>query len=308
MHQHNQKIIWIAGGDGLVGRQLAEKADKEKYIVYILTRKHHQPERNGIQFIHWNTDKEEIDSDMIPDIIMNLAGAGIADARWTKARKDLLISSRVKSASTIEKYLKKHNASPELYISASAVGFYGDRGTVVLDEGSAPGHEFMSDCCQQWEEAALRAGTFCQRTVILRIGIVLSMLGGALPKMLMTRNMFLFTYFGSGNQYYPWIHMDDLVDLILVCAEDTSYQGIYNAVAPQQITNKDMMASIMKACGMKGILMSAPAFALQLAMGEMSRVVLNSNRIDTGKLARAGFQWKYTEVGNAVKHLLGKEK
>jgi uncharacterized protein (TIGR01777 family) len=299
-----RKNLWIAGGDGLVGRQLAAIADREKFKVYILTRKQTVAERDGVHFIQWDTEAGTIASDLVPDIILNLAGAGIADGRWTAKRKSLLVSSRVRSAETIEKYLIQNGLKPELYLSASAVGYYGDRGNSLLTEDSAQGHEFMSDCCGEWEKAAVLAGRQCQRTVILRIGIVLSMLGGALPKMLMTRGVSLFTYFGNGRQYYPWIHIDDLVRLLLACINETKYEGVYNAVSPQQIPNKEMMSSIMDACGFKGILMPAPAFLLRLAMGEMSRVVLNSNRADAGRLQRAGFNWEFTEVGKAVKDLL----
>jgi len=144
--------------------------------------------------------------------------------------------------------------------------------------------------------------------VILRIGIVLSMLGGALPKMLMTKGLGIFPYFGTGDQYHPWIHIDDLARLIWESAEKTVYQGVYNAVAPQQVTNRDMVARIQKACGFRGWLVSAPAVVLKIAMGEMSAVVLNSNRVKSTRLSDIGFRWNFRDIGEAVKNLLVRKK
>jgi uncharacterized protein len=295
-----KQILWIAGGDGLVGNHLLNVIDHQKYDVYILSRK--KPKDKN--FIQWDTEKKVIHTDQKPDHIINLAGAGIADARWTDQRKKILVSSRVDSALTIKTYLQSNAHSPETYISASAVGFYGDQKDKVLTETSNPGNEFMADCCVAWENAAQETGNLCKKIVLLRIGIVLSTKDGALPKMLMTKSTGVYNYFGDGSQYHPWIHIDDLARMIIFAMESPQVNGIYNAAAPQQITNKDMMREIMDSLGSHGILLPAPSFALRILLGEMANVVLNSNRVDVSKILKTGFQFQYTKCGEAVRVLV----
>lgn len=302
----NKQTILIAGGDGLVGKHLVNIIDTSKYHVIILSRKKKISHQTGVEYAVWDTDKKTIDDIPSPDHIINLAGAGIADQRWTDQRKKELIASRVNSAETIKNYLKLHKIHPTTYVSASAVGYYGDRGTEILTENSLPGNEFLSECCIAWEKAAEDAGALCSRTIILRIGIVMSSLGGALPKMLMTKNLGVFNYFGKGNQYYPWIHITDLSRLCLESIENQQFNGVYNAVAPQQLTNKEMMKDIMQTGGMKGLLVPAPEFSLRWMLGEMANVVLNSDRILSGRLLNSGFNFEYDKVGEAVVHVLQK--
>lgn len=302
----NKQTILIAGGDGLVGKHLVNIIDTSKYHVIILSRKKKISHQTGVEYAIWDTDKKTIDDIPSPDYIINLAGAGIADQRWTDQRKKELIASRVNSAETIKNYLKLHKIHPTTYVSASAVGYYGDRGTEILTENSLPGNEFLSECCIAWEKAAEDAGALCSRTIILRIGIVMSSLGGALPKMLMTKNLGVFNYFGKGNQYYPWIHITDLSRLCLESIENQQFNGVYNAVAPQQLTNKEMMKDIMQTGGMKGLLVPAPEFSLRWMLGEMANVVLNSDRILSGRLLNSGFNFEHDKVGEAVVHVLQK--
>ncbi len=304
MNTSQKKTIWLAGGDGLVGRRLAEILNKDAYRLVVLSRKKKSADDGFLTYAQWDTQARKIYQAPAPDIIINLAGAGIADKRWSVQRKQEIVDSRVNSAKTIEAYLRDQGHKPELYLSASAVGYYGHQGDRILTEADSPGQEFMSDCCAAWEQAAFEAASLCQRSVILRIGIVLTLKGGALPKMLMTKNIGIFNYFGNGRQYYPWIHMDDLCGMIVTAIEDPIYEGVFNAVAPQEITNRDMMKEIMTANGFKGLLLPAPAFALKLILGEMSKVVLNSNRVKPTRLMERGFNFKFTKAGEAVKDLL----
>ncbi len=300
---NNKQIVWIAGGDGLVGNHLQSVIDKSKFDVYTLSRK--KPKSS--QFIQWDTEKKVIYSDQKPDHIINLAGAGIADARWTDQRKKILVSSRVDSALTLKAYLQEKGIRPDTYISASAVGYYGDQKDRILTEESKPGNEFMSDCCIAWEDAAKSTGNLCAKTVLLRIGIVLSTQDGALPKMLMTKSVGVFNYFGKGAQYHPWIHIDDLAKMIIFAIESPKVKGIYNAAAPQQITNKEMMQEIMTALDSNGVLLPAPSFGLRILLGEMANVVLNSNRVDVQKMLDTGFTFQYTKCGEAVRDLVVKQ-
>jgi uncharacterized protein (TIGR01777 family) len=306
MNTKHKKTVWLAGGDGLVGRRFAETLDQNKYSLVVLTRKKKSAESEFLSYAQWDTSEHKIYHAPAPDIIINLAGAGIADQRWTSKRKKEIIDSRVNSARTIEAYLREQGHSPELYISASAVGYYGDQGSRLLTEADLPGTEFMSECCEAWEKAASETAQLCRRSVILRIGIVLTLKGGALPKMLMTRKAGIFNYFGNGAQYYPWIHIDDICKIMVSAIEDSTYEGVFNAVSPQEISNKDMMREIVKTNGFFGIFIPAPAFVLKIILGEMSKVVLNSNRVKPERLLANGFSFQFVKAGEAVKDLLNK--
>lgn len=301
----NKQIVWIAGGSGLVGQRLVKEMDADKFDVFVLSRKK-SLKNDSTKAIQWDTRSKTIDSDILPDHIINLAGAGIADSRWTKERKELLVSSRVDSAETLRVYLKNKNHKVKSYLGASAVGFYGNRKNEILSEGSLPGNEFMSECCVLWEKASHEMSGVAERVCIYRIGIVLSKWGGALPKMLMTKPLYVFNYFGNGQQYYPWIHIQDLVRFIIYTMEHSDLKGIYNTVAPQQITNKNMMKEITNTNKWNGLLLSAPSFILKMVLGEMSAVVLNSNRIDSQKITESGYKFQFTQVGEAVKDIMNK--
>lgn len=302
-----KKKIWIAGGDGLVGRRLVQLLDKSKYDIEVLSRKKRPNNTPSLKYIYWQPENATISSESKPDIIINLAGAGIADARWTHKRKKQLIDSRVLSGKAIFQYLSDRNHSPEVYIGASAVGYYGNQGDSELYENSPSGVGFMAECCNLWEKNSAEAAKLCDRVVTLRIGIVLSMLGGALPKMLMTHRLGIFNYFGSGSQYYPWIHIDDLCRVVVNAVENKIYQGIFNAVAPDQITHKNFMKAIISKVFSRGILLPVPAWILKILLGEMSDVVLNSNRVIPQNLTKIGFKFDFNDVGDAVKDVFFKK-
>jgi uncharacterized protein (TIGR01777 family) len=298
-----KETILIAGGTGLVGRRILEMIDYNKYTVNILSRKKKKDTEN-INYFTWDLNNMEIEEGAVhADYIINLTGAGIADSRWTDDRKKLLISSRVNSAELIKKKLEQSGHKPKAYISASAIGYYGDRGSEKLIESSSVGKGFLADCCKRWEDSANELYTLVDRLVINRIGIVLSTKGGALPKILMTKSVGVYNYFGSGSQYYSWIHIDDLCRIFLRNITDDSMSGIYNAVAPKPITNKEFTVGIKNALGGK-VALPAPKFGLRLLLGEMADVVLNSNRVHPGRLVDDKFHYDYSDLGLATKDLV----
>jgi len=240
------------------------------------------------------------------DYIINLNGAGIADERWTDDRKKLLISSRVNSAKLISQGLEKINHRPKAYISASAVGYYGDRGSEFLDEDSKPGSGFMAECCIAWEESAAILSVQVDKLIINRIGIVLSTKGGALPKILMTKAVGVYNYFGGGSQYYAWIHIDDLCRLFLRGIGTEKVEGIYNAVAPSPLTNKAFTVQIKDALNGLAAL-PAPKFGLRLLLGQMANVVLNSTRVISKKLSDEKFTYEFSDLQLAVKDLVDRQ-
>lgn len=296
-----KKSILIAGGSGLVGSRIIELLDKSKYNIHILSRS--AKSDDDIVYHKWDFDSMTIDDDALKvDYIINLNGAGIADERWTDSRKKVLIESRVKSAKLIKSALEKTGHRPKAYISSSAVGYYGDRGEEKLYEDSQAGEGFMAECCLLWEEAASELAPLVDRFVINRIGIVLSKKGGALPKILMTKPIGVYNYFGDGKQYYAWIHIDDLCKIFIDQVENEKYSGIYNAVTPDPLTNKKFTKEIKEA--LDGyLLFPAPVFGLRLLLGEMANVVLNSSRVIPKRLEKQSFDFKYKDLGSAVKAL-----
>jgi uncharacterized protein len=298
-----KKKILIAGGTGLVGNALLKSLNPDEYEIFIFSRikRKHQ---DGIKYIVWDPANGYIESTVNADIIINLAGAGIADERWTSERKIILVNSRTESAATLQKMLEKTGHKPELYISASAVGFYGDRNDEKLTEERSAGIGFLAECCSLWENAAMQLERYVNRLVILRIGLVLSLDGGALPKMVMTKNLRVYNYFGNGQQYYPWIHIDDLIRIIHFSISEKHISGIYNAVAPHPERNIKLMQIIRKLYSIPSILIPAPATALKLILGEMSAVVLNSNNVSAEKLLKTGFSFNFPDATDALKSML----
>jgi uncharacterized protein (TIGR01777 family) len=302
-----KKTILIAGGTGLVGSRIIEMLPKEEFIIHILTRQK-KPDRENIRYFEWDIANGQIDLDALKvDYIINLTGAGIADKRWTNSRKKIIIDSRVESLNLIGAGLEKLNHKPKMASCASAIGYYGDRGTEILTEESSPGTGFLPHSCKLWESASNQLIKKCERGVVLRIGIVLSKKGGALPKILMTSKLGVLNYFGDGSQYYSYIHIDDLADIFIQSLKDKSFSGVINAVSPNPLQNKSFTKNIADALPGNQVALPAPAFALKLALGEMSAVVLDSSRVMPTKLQEIGYEFNFAEVEAAIKDIMKRE-
>ncbi len=300
------KTVLIAGGSGLVGTRITELLDPEKYHINILTRSPRPPKGN-ITYHHWDIEKGLIDDHALDaDYLINLTGAGIADSRWTDSRKKLLIDSRVNSTLLIRNAMKKANRKFEVAVSASAIGYYGHQGDTILDENGNPGDEFLSTCCMLWEDASEKLSDVARHNKILRVGLVLSTAGGALPKILMTKAVKVFNYFGNGQQYYSWIHIDDISRMFLHLLDHPGAFDIYNGVVPRPLTNKKFTEEVRDGAG-GGIILPAPAFGLKLALGEMAKVVLNSNRVIPKNFLTEGFEFHFPDLVPAIKDLLKRQ-
>lgn len=296
--------VLIAGGSGLIGRRMSALLSEKGHAVSLLGRK---ADTSGKwRKYAWNPSRGEIDLEAVKqaDVVINLAGAGIADARWTASRKREIIDSRVQSTQLLLDGFKRAGHTPQCYLSGAAIGYYGHRGDELLAENALPGTGFLAESCMAWEKAIHEVADFGLRTVAFRIGIVLSTRGGALEKMMLPAKMGLGTYFGAGNQWYSWIHIDDVCRMFIHAIENQGMEGIFNAVSPAPATNKELAAALMRAMNRPQILLSAPAFALELAMGEMASVVLNSTRVDASKISAAGFSFQYPELEAALLDLL----
>ncbi|MFK8009148.1 MAG: TIGR01777 family oxidoreductase [Saprospiraceae bacterium] len=294
--------VLIAGGSGLIGQRLSVLLEKKGYDVIFLSRKKKSDDR----FFQWDVNKGTIDSAAIEraDYVINLAGAGIVDKRWTNDRKKVLIESRTQTAALLKDSFEKIK-KPKAYLSASAIGFYGNRGDEWLTESSEPQPEdFLSECTMAWENAAKRIAKSKIRTAIFRIGIVLSMNGGALPEMILPMKFGARVSFGDGKAYYPWVHIDDVCSMFIWALENESVNGIYNAVAPKPIMIKDLVKEIQEARGGFALPIPAPSFALKLVMGEMADMLLNSARVSAEKILASGYEFKFSEIQPALKNIL----
>jgi uncharacterized protein len=293
------KHILIAGGTGLVGKQLKRSLIQKGYEVALLSRK------QGTDTFLWDPAKGTIDPAAITwaDAIINLAGAGIADERWTKSRKAEIIQSRVQSAEVLAKALKTSKKPPIPVIAASAVGYYGNTLEAIVDENAEPiDQSFMVECCKAWEEANLQMADIGMPTTLLRIGVVLDKHGGALPKIKEPMRFGLAAWFGDGQMWMPWIHYQDLCNLFIWALEGHK-TGIFNAVSPKPVRNKELILTMRKVYHPWAIVLPAPAFALRLMLGEMSAVVLNSNHVSAQKVLDHGFKFQYPDLEHALRHM-----
>ncbi len=296
--------ILIGGGSGLVGRHLSELLTKQGHRVSHLSRQrgHSYPYPR----FYWNIDQQTIDPAALEniDVVINLAGAGIADARWSASRKKQLISSRVMSTQLLRKALEGMAEPPKTFISASAVGYYGDRGDEWLPETAEPGDGFLADCCRAWEAAAAEVANTGLRTVIFRIGLVLAKDGGALARLRLPLKLGMAPHFGTGQQYYPWVHIHDLCRLMTRAITDEQMRGVFNAAGPEPVTHRTFMQALVQVTGRRSLVFGVPAFVLRLMMGEMADVVLSSNRVSVDKLQQSGFKFHYTGLPEALRAVL----
>lgn len=299
--------VLITGGTGLMGSRLSELLSEKGYQVIHLSRK----ENLNAQFpaYKWDIKKGEIADEALKqsDYVITLAGAGIADSRWSKARKKLIIDSRVNGIQLIGERLKALNHTPKAIIGASAIGFYGNSGSQLVDENTRAGNGFLSESVQAWENAYGDLEDLNTRIARVRVGIVLSTTGGALEKMLPTYKAGFGTYFGSGKQMYSWIHLDDVCNIFIHLMENNQLSGTFNAVAPHPVSNLQMAKDIATAKGMNPVVFPAPSLALKLALGEMAAVVLDGSNVSSKKIEASGFQYQFPELIPALKDLLNRK-
>lgn len=296
--------ILIAGGTGFIGKHLSSRLQADGHTVRHLSRSR-RPDSPYPTF-QWDVRRGTIDDAAFADVdyVINLAGAGIVGARWTDARKAVIISSRTESTRLLGNTMVRLGVKPKLYLSSSAVGFYGDRGNELMAETSEPGDGFLSESCAAWEDSAHEVEQMGFPTFINRTGIVLHPEEGALEKMLISMNINVSSYFGDGSQYYSWIHVDDIVG-IFVHAIEHNLTGIYNGVAPNPVTNKVLAEELGPAMGKMALVVPAPTFAMKLAMGEMSHTVLDSCKCSADKIISSGYTFAHPELKGALKDLLG---
>ncbi len=303
------KVV-ITGGTGLVGKALTQALLQKGYEITILTR---DPSKvsgmQGVRYAAWDVKNQTIDEAAVSDAehIIHLAGAGVADKRWTKDRKQEIIDSRVKSGELLSKTIQNNN-NLKSFVSASAIGWYGPDPAIPnprpFTEDEPYSKDYLGTTCYKWEESVQPLQNAGKRLVKLRTGIVLSNNGGALKEFIKPLRFGIATVMGSGKQVVSWIHIDDLVNLYITAMENENYSGVYNAVAPYPVSNKHLVEELAR--NVKGkfyTLTKVPSFVLKVMLGEMSIEVLKSATVSAQKVLTENFQFKYPSITTALADL-----
>jgi len=296
--------VLITGSSGLVGTALRAVLCRGGHQVRRLLR---GASASG-DATSWNPADGTFAADAFDGVdgVVHLAGESIAGGRWTAARKTRIRESRVTGTRQLCEAMARLDTPPKTLVAASAIGFYGDRGNELLDESAGPGSGFLPEVCQAWEAAVARARERGIRVVHLRIGIVLSPLGGALAQMLLPFKLGVGGVLGGGDQYMSWIALDDLLGIVLHALTDDSVSGPVNAVAPQAVTNREFTKTLGAVLN-RPTLLPAPAFALRIALGEMAdALLLASTRVDPAVLRTTDFEFAYPHLEGALRQMLGR--
>ncbi|WP_341227002.1 TIGR01777 family oxidoreductase [uncultured Arcticibacterium sp.] len=292
----------ITGGSGLLGKKLCKLLLKEGHKVAVLSRS--KREDADIEYYQWDIGKGKIEAEALKnvDCLIHLAGAGIADEKWTDERKREIIDSRVKPLELLSKKFKEQGYFPETIVSASAVGIYGfDTGEMELTEESEKGQDYISEVVIKWEGAVNDfANATKSRAVKLRIGIVLDKDGGALPQLALPVKLGVGSALGDGEQWLSWIHTDDLCQLFYQSSMDASFQGAFNAVAPKPVKNKEMVTVLGKVLKRPIWAPKVPGFVLKLILGDRAQLVLGGNKVSASKIESTGFLFKFPNLEQAL--------
>lgn len=300
------KNVLITGGTGLIGSHLSVLLLQRGYNVSMVSRT--AGSFADFPLYHWDPEKGKIDHEAISsaDYIIHLAGAGIGDKRWTASRKQEIAGSRVKSGELLYEALKSSGKKPAAFISASGIGYYGAiTSGKIFTETDGPADDFIGQVCSRWEQITSKIGDLGIRTVVFRTGIVLSPKGGALSRMLPAIRAGAGSPIGSGRQFVPWIHIDDLCNMYIKAIEDDDIRGVYNAVAPSYITNRDLMKTIASVMKKPFFFPNIPAVIMKILFGEMAGILLEGSRVSAEKIQMAGFIFRYTDLMSSLKNLLG---
>lgn len=299
-----KETFLITGATGLVGGYLTEKltARGYDYIAVSTNPKSAEKKLTGYKKIVSYDDIGELVNENFKAVI-NLAGTNLGSKRWTDVAKKDFYDSRINTTLSLVRLIEKMAEKPGSLISASGVDYYGDTGEKEMFEDAKPAAGFLGKLTNDWEQAALQAEKYGVRTVVLRTGFVLAGDSDAVKKLLLPVKMFVGGPLGSGRQFVSWVHIDDLTEIYLFAAENNSLSGIYNATAPEPVTNAVLTREAAKLLGRPAIL-PAPAFMIKAAVGEMAAVVLEGRKAMPNKLINAGYKFRFTDIIDAWKDVL----
>jgi uncharacterized protein len=308
-NKEDKMKILVTGSSGLVGSALGQALAKAGHTVCRLVRPQSAAGEGANEgfAVAWNPATGELGGAGVgADAVVNLAGASIAEGRWTAQRKELLGTSRIATTRALVNALARMNARPSVLVSASAIGIYGNRGDEVLIEESKTGTDFLAGLASEWETEAWKAEALGIRVVLARFGIILARDGGALPKMLLPFKLGVGGRLGSGQQWMSWVALEDVVGILRFAIENNSVRGPINIVSPQPLQNTEFTKVLAKAVH-RPALFPAPAFALRLALGEVAdALLLSSQRVQPKSIERLGYRFLYTDLPSALAKVLRK--
>jgi uncharacterized protein len=302
--QEIKKRVLIAGGTGFVGQALRHYLQQAGYEVAILSR---QPKKDTIRQFGWSPNHRQLGAEAIAwaNAVVNLAGERITEGRWTPARKQQLIGSRLTATRLLVRELLRCQDTSKVFVSASAYGVYGEQGNTLLTEETPPipKANFLADLCQQWEQAAQEAEVGGVRTVLIRIGLVLSDQEGILAGLTKPLRFGVAAPFGSGQQMQSWIHIIDLCGLIEQAIRDSHWRGPVNAVAPRPVTNRELVETLAAVQHKRIWLPRIPVWLLRWRLGEKSDFLLASHRLSAGLAQQLGYTYQYPTIQKAIQSL-----
>jgi uncharacterized protein (TIGR01777 family) len=302
-----KETVLISGGTGLVGTSLCRRLLALGYRVKVLTRTP-RPNRE-VEYCLWDWENGEVERSVVQDVdyIIHLAGENIGQERWTQTRKERLRDSRVKSAECLLRAVESLPRKPKAFITASAIGYYGAiTSSKKFKETDAPGADFLGEICVEWENAAHAFEPLGLRTVIVRCGIVLAEKGGALAEMVRPVRLGFGSPIGSGRQYVPWIHLDDVCGIYVQALTDASMKGPYNAVAPEGCTHRKFMKTLSTVLNKPFWFPPIPALFLKMLLGQRAQLLLEGSRVASDRIQGAGYVFKFPSLEGALKELLKK--
>lgn len=293
----------ITGGSGLIGSEITKLILEKNEDVFWLTSS--KKNKTGVKSFSWNINKNQLDENCFQDVdvIIHLAGAGIADKKWTADRKKELIDSRIKSTQLLFETLKRRQNKPKSIICASAIGIYKNQNNHLLNEESEIGTDFLADLTNQWEIEVNKFETIGIRVVKIRTGIVLSKDGGYLKSVAAPVKYGLAAALGNGKMITSWIHITDMANLFLFASKNEKMRGVYNGVAPNPVTNYEITKQIAKALNRPFFLPNIPAFLLKIAFGEMAAVILMSQNISSKKIEKVDFKFEFEDIKDALENI-----
>jgi uncharacterized protein (TIGR01777 family) len=296
--------ILITGGTGLIGGYLCKRLQEGGQDVAILSRS--AGNRAQIQTYVWDVEKFQIDPEAIAtaDYIIHLSGSSIGAGRWTRKRRQKIIHSRVRSGEMLLDEIQHQNKKLKAFISASATGYYGaTTSEKIFTEADPPGDDFLAQTCKKWEQVADSIGRLGIKTVKIRTGIVFTKEGGALSRIALPVKLGMGSALGSGKQYLPWIHIDDLCSMYIKAIEDMEIRGAYNAVAPEQVTYEELIRELARMCKKAVWLPKIPEIALKLLFGKMSEILLRGSRVSPERIQTAGYQFQFPTLESALRDI-----
>lgn len=306
-----KKKIIISGATGLIGKKLCYELISKGSDVFIFTRDVLSAKKiipGATDYINWDYKKPELWQHHIEgkDAVIHLAGASVAGKRWNGEYKKVIRDSRIVSTKNLAEAIIQCEVKPKVFITSSGSGYYGNRGNEILGENDNGGKDFLAQVCKDWESAASLVESKAVRRVSIRTGIVLSKEEGALKKMLLPFKLFIGGQLGNGRQWFPWIHIDDIVNLYIHSIENESVKGEINASSSHQVTMKDFAKTLGRVLK-RPSLFPVPEFILKIIIGEVASEIISSQRMDVSKLLESGFKLRFEKLEDALRDLLLKK-